>query len=182
MTVNIKKTIASISCFVLLIMFLCPTNVYANVVDKYKADQITEAVMKYITITDKNIFVFNEEAAVLNKESDLIIEVGNKMEEYALSIYQYNEGISTYDVIPFYGYYCGPGASGNNFTEKPIDILDSACKSHDECYRDNDAYFVCECDKAMVQRIDEFIGDLEGSVYASALAIRGVIWALTLKC
>jgi len=33
--------------------------------------------------------------------------------------------------FPWYGNYCGPG---NNYPAQPIDVLDAACKVHDDCY------------------------------------------------
>lgn len=48
-------------------------------------------------------------------------------------------------VLPGYN-WCGPGCSG---PDAPVNDVDAACKTHDECYRNGRS--PCECDREFIQ-------------------------------
>lgn len=50
--------------------------------------------------------------------------------------------------LPVWGNWCGPGHGGG----EPVDVLDSLCRTHDECYGTR-GYFACSCDQALINDI-----------------------------
>lgn len=51
--------------------------------------------------------------------------------------------------LPIYGNYCGPGHGDPTGQTPPIDAVDAACRSHDQCY-DQRGYFNCGCDRNLI--------------------------------
>lgn len=52
--------------------------------------------------------------------------------------------------LPVYGNWCGPGHGGGT----PVDAVDAACQTHDNCYGDR-GYFDCQCDDQLVQQLNQ---------------------------
>lgn len=71
--------------------------------------------------------------------------------------------------IPIHGNWCGPGHGGGEVR----DLLDGACKRHDECY-DASGYFNCDCDRVLVRDVDRLIrgGTLSPALRAKAFVVR----------
>lgn len=97
---------------------------------------------EYLIIDSDGESVFDLTSAVENDESDLLIEIGKVFNQFGEES-KSNDGMmsmaaaasSGWPRIPIYGNYCGPaGPGGTDFTKKPIDNLDDACRYHDRCY------------------------------------------------
>lgn len=73
--------------------------------------------------------------------------------------------------IPFHGNYCGPGHSGNDFTEEPIDILDEGCRRHDLCYQPFSPGANCDCNRELVEYVRENMPYMDESILWKAAAI-----------
>lgn len=52
-----------------------------------------------------------------------------------------------------YGNWCGPGCSG---PEPPISPVDTCCKQHDECYKEN-GYFSRDCNKEFIDCLAPYV-------------------------
>lgn len=50
--------------------------------------------------------------------------------------------------------WCGPGCSG---PEQPINPIDAACKTHDECYESSKDR--CLCDQEFLQLLEQYTVD-----------------------
>lgn len=57
--------------------------------------------------------------------------------------------IPTGSGLPIYGNYCGPGHGDPTGNTEPVDAVDAACRTHDECY-DRTNYFNCGCDRTLI--------------------------------
>ena len=160
-----KKFLSSICLVCLLVVFLCPSSVLAATISKYESMKNINTVMNYITITDDNLFIFNEELAKHNGEQNNIIEIGNMVEAWSLAEANISTNL-TRDGIPFYGNWCGPGHGSGD----PIDALDAACRTHDICYGDY-GYFNCQCDYDLLLDIYLIKADLSPTQLTAAEAI-----------
>jgi hypothetical protein len=69
-----------------------------------------------------------------------------------------------------YGYYCGPGKSGDDFTLTPLDELDALCREHDLCYV-REHYFNMECDTAHVQALQKLLANAEWTKKAPLMTV-----------
>lgn len=147
-------------------MYLCPNGALAAYYDENEI--LRRDVMEYITINDNGIVEFDEESAYQNGENSDVIVVGKKVEEFSVSYSLEKQGISTYNGLPIYGNYCGPGHTSDDL--EPIDFLDKQCKIHDECYAKN-GYFNCDCDQALVDTLEAKIDRLSGVQKDTANAI-----------
>ncbi|MEY8321923.1 hypothetical protein AAK894_12775 [Lachnospiraceae bacterium 46-61] len=167
MSINIKKILSLFCCALLSFLFVLPTNItFAS--SSNELDVLLNTILEYSTVYEDGRFIFNEETAKANGESEEIIEIGKKVEELSMGYYQLKMGIEPYNGLPFYGNWCGPKHTGHG---DPIDYLDKQCKIHDECYADN-GYFNCDCDKELVEAIDRKYDDMSGSQKEMAAAIR----------
>lgn len=77
--------------------------------------------------------------------------------------------------IWFHGRYCGPLHSGPG---KPVDLLDSRCRTHDICYA-NRGYFNRKCDQDLVSAVgaDLHNGFYKGAVRYKAYIVMAVFWS-----
>ena len=164
-----KKIFSKITCLLLVALFLFPSSAFADKTRQYEAYQLRETVMQYVSITQDMIITFDEAEAVANGESEMVIEVGNKLVEIADSYYLYNNGMTTYmPNFPIYGNYCGPGTPSYN--GRPVDHLDAACQAHDDCYATN-GYWDCNCDEKLIADVNDLMDDLTGTAYIAGNAI-----------
>lgn len=175
---RIKKVTSFVLMTVLLVAFLCPTEVFAAQYGAYLSDQAVEQVLMYTEFLDDGTAIFDSEKALAEGASADTIEAGEKLEEiaYAYKMYAINqeEGIEAYVSIPIYGNYCGPGTEPN--AGNPIDYLDSCCRTHDDCYAST-GYFACTCDSALISNIDKQYSQMTGSTKNAATAIKGYFTA-----
>lgn len=166
---RVKEKFSKITCLILIVLFLVPSSAFADMTSQYKAYQLRETVMQYVTITQDMVITFDEAEAVANGESEEVIEVGNKLVEIADSYYLYNNGMSPYlPSFPIYGNYCGPGNPLEN--GEPVDFLDAACQAHDDCYNTN-GYWDCNCDEKLIADVNALMDDLTGTAYIAGNAI-----------
>ncbi len=166
-----KNWFVNVCCVILIALFLCPTSAYASVVTEYENEKIRQTVKKYITVEENLLMTFDEGAALANNEDELVIEVGNKIEEFALAYYYADNS----DVMPYvdmnfpvYGNYCGPGTPDYNGV--PVDRLDTACQAHDKCYREKGDWN-CECDENLIASVKSMLGGLKGTARVAGNAI-----------
>lgn len=175
MTLNLKKTIASICIIILTGLFLCPTQVYAQISNKQELEISSQNVMKYMELTDDNLLIFNEEAALQNNESASLINSCKLLEQISRDYATYNSGIETYDLyLPIYGYFCGPGVTGEEGVT-PISYLDDQCRIHDECYSKD--YYSCDCDQTLLDGIALKFHLMSGAEKEAAIAINAYFTA-----
>lgn len=151
---RLKKKVSLICCFILTAVFLCPTNAMASAAGAYELEQNVEIIMQYITVDEEGRVTFDAEQAMLNQETDEIIQAGYEAEKIAEIYYRYNHGTSMQRMeiditVPYHGNWCGPGYGSG----MPVDYLDRACQWHDFCYQDF-GYWNCVCDQGFIDRID----------------------------
>jgi hypothetical protein len=88
---------------------------------------------------------FDEQKAKADNMSQYLINLGKEVQDVSIA-YGETIGINKFSLI--YGNWCGlKHGSG-----KPIDTLDSLCRTHDKCY-DKRGYFACSCDRALIRGI-----------------------------
>lgn len=163
---DFKKKLSVLCCAVLMALYLCPSGALASYYDENEI--LRRDVMEYITMNDDGVMVFDEEKAYKNGERADVMEVGKKVAEFSMYYNLEKKGISTYNGLPIYGNYCGPGHTSD--TLEPIDFLDKQCKIHDECYAKN-GYFHCDCDQALIDTLEAKINKLSGVQKNTANAI-----------
>lgn len=170
-----RRILKIILAAALVIGTLLPTNVFANE-KTYTGKQIKEITVKasHYFVLDKSRVYFDSGKAVEQGESEEVVQQGLLVETISNL---YNEGKLQQQLrswsFPVWGNYCGPGHSGNNFTEPALDILDEGCRQHDMCYKGMGFQQNCECNKALIQYIDDHYDEMEGfRMKAVAQAIR----------
>lgn len=169
---KIKKTLSILCCLLLAGTFFCPTEVLASSFGLSEIDHDTKIVMSYVTVTDESIFMFDKEGAIANNETNEIIEIGEKLQEFSIA-YANTENSTTrlykasVPTLPIYGNYCGPKYGSDD----PIDYLDQLCQKHDDCYSKN-GYYSCACDKTLVKNINKKYDKMEGSQKTAAAAVK----------
>lgn len=137
-------------------------------------DKLTETVLRYVENED-NLLQFNLPRAHNDRVNKEIIEIGLLFNKYseAMNKQTTNRGLSTRTLsIPIWGNWCGYGYGSGD----PIDLLDYACKLHDQCYEKN-KYWDCDCDKALIDRIDGDLDDMTSGQRKAAIAIKAYFLA-----
>lgn len=105
-----------------------------------------DALTPYITQSD-DALQFDHERAVRDGIPEKIIQSGDYFNLMSRAYSQSNKAEMSGLSLPVWGRYCGPGHSGPG---APIDLLDTACMHHDQCYgRGHD----CPCNKALIIEI-----------------------------
>ena len=161
-----RKPICTICTLCLLVMFLCPTSVFASTKASYEAQQDIDTVRSYTTIYADGRASFDYERAKANQEPEEILEIGTLVEEFADAYYNASLGIVLAVELPVYGNWCGPGYGEGNGA--PIDALDAACMEHDKCY---ERTHYNKCDQALVDTINSKIQYMSGKQLNTAKAI-----------
>lgn len=136
-----NKIIISVVASILLFTFMS-INVFGNEVNAKDNDttiiqstneNLSDIIEKYI---DEDSKLFNVEEAIVNNESQEVIEIGNiynemLKDERSGNYENVNRKKRFLKDISRYGNWCGKG----NIGETTIDILDQQCKEHDLCYQ-----------------------------------------------
>lgn len=147
---RLKRKISLICCFILTAVFLCPTNAMASATGAYELEQNVEIIMQYITVDEEGRVTFDAELAMLNQETDEIIQAGYETEKIAEVYLMYrNDAPMQRFAVPIHGNWCGPDYGSG----MPVDYLDRACQWHDFCYQDF-GYWNCICDQGLLDRIE----------------------------
>ena len=163
---KLKKYTSYACLFSLLFVFLCPANVFASTQANYTAQNDINIVLKYTTGYSDGHVEFDTDSAKANGESNNIIEIGELVNEFSTAYYNASNGISVLGV-PVYGNWCGPGYGSGD----PVDYLDAACKAHDECYGKAATYFDCDCDLALINRVNSQMYLMTGEQLQTAKAV-----------
>lgn len=168
-----KKFVSIVCCGVLLVGFLCPTEVFAQEYNSYLAEKDSKLILKYARYDVDGLVIFDSETAKAEGMTEDIIKSGEMFETLSNAYNTFDkarmEGISLYVNIPIYGNYCGPGTESN--AGAPIDYLDAKCEEHDDCYASK-GYYACECDQDLVDAIDAKYSLMSGDQKTAAAAIR----------
>lgn len=178
MIINARKLKFILLCCFTLLLINC-TSVYAMAVEHDnvtfdKVEKIGNKVEQYLVVKGTYVY-FNYELAEKNKESFEVIEQGLLIESIS-NEFNGTNGLQLRSVsisLPIWGNYCGPGYSGEDFTKPAQDILDEGCRRHDKCYKWGLSLTQnCECNRALVQYIDENKSKMTGKMAKVAWAIR----------
>ena len=169
----LKQIISKICILTLVVVFLCPAEVFATEYRSYLAEKDTEQLLKYVEVDENGLLRFDKVTAVSDNVSADIIAGGEKLEELAEAYKMYataqKQGIELYATVPIYGNYCGPGTETN--VGDPVDYLDAKCQEHDDCY-DRTGYYACTCDTILVNVIDAKYSLMTGEQKIAAIGIR----------
>lgn len=112
-------------------------------------EQIKVAENYLVTYNDRVYFDLDKAQADLIP--DEIIAIGLEMESFSDSYANRTFRPGTYFRSwpnEYYGNYCGPFHSGNNFRLPAIDILDLGCQEHDNCYQWGGNN--CDCNRRLI--------------------------------
>lgn len=180
-----KKLLVMISSFILL--FLVPISVsHANSVDVTKikvgvstTEEVDKAVMKYIELSDNKYPRFNFSKALDDGASADLLQIGeviNVLHENEIS--SASKLQTRVGAFKVWGKYCGPKHSGPG---KPIDILDAACKRHDDCYAKR-GYLKCSCDQILINEINRDLPRMSKLAKTHAYAIKTYMLAQKAWC
>lgn len=165
------KRINKILCGLIIITLSLPNSVFAmGSEDIEKMNNEEKIIMQYVYLDDDGIPVYEKERALADGISESIIEVADNYFEILNQYYAYENGNKTRMSVPIYGNWCGPGYGSGT----PIDLLDIGCRSHDWCYGKR-GYYKCSCDQELAAYIDRNIGNMSGTQYVMAQAVR--LWA-----
>ncbi|MCF4007747.1 hypothetical protein L1O03_11285 [Corynebacterium uropygiale] len=137
-----------------------------------------EVLLRYVSVDGPGATVhFNEEAAKADAIDPAIVESGRLFNEYADAVHSGAKGNRAKIVI--WGNYCGPEHSGPG---APKDLLDAACKKHDECYGQPNSYGSCACDDALIAEINENYRRMHATEKVAATAVKSYFIAVRPKC
>lgn len=180
---NKKKTLKNLLLMFCILVLLLPGDVLAMGQSKKnnelkEADKQLEIIKQYLTYDgeEKNIVIFDYNAAIEKNESEEIIELGKALQEvsivYSMEEETYSNELVKKVVIPVWGNYCGPGWGTKDSTKPTTDILDQGCKAHDNCYKGSGYKKNCKCNKNLINHIDRNYNYMTGSMKTTAFAIR----------
>lgn len=129
------------------------------------SQNVSKAINRFLVRdTSRNYIYFNVNQARIARASQDLIMIGQEFNNISMA---YTDRKSRLD-IPVWGNYCGPGHSGPG---KPIDLLDTACMHHDNCYG-KEGYWSCNCDKGLVDEINSNLNHMTGKQKAMAYAVK----------
>lgn len=163
-----KKAIAYI--LILLVTFIPVTSI-VNAEETEDLNRVTDEVIKYIKISEEGKPEYNREEAINNNVDDEVLGIADKTYEFMMS--QYNDASDIQPMataFPIYGNWCGP----NYGSGTPIDLLDTGCKNHDNCYKKRGRH-KCSCDKEFLQYINSRYSKMTG-VKQKSMAKVMVAW------
>lgn len=156
-----------------IVFLVNPHNVYATeteVFDTSKLDPVTQEIWtdmdKYITVEPSGKKVFNMAEASDNGESDLLLEMGKNFNNISSAMDENSQDtVKSLErmLLPIgsYGNYCG---KGNRPGTNPIDNLDSACRTHDNCYA-RSGWGNKTCDRNFVRALLPIIQTTNATTY-----------------
>lgn len=134
-------------------------------VDEFHA-QVSLA-MQYMRTAPDGSSYFDVTAAQTAGANAATLETGDKINQLAST--QQGAGDNTMTTmagVPLWGNWCGPGHGGGS----AVDVLDSICQTHDNCYGDR-GYFACSCDREIVADIGNNINRMTTGEKAMAVAV-----------
>lgn len=152
----LKKAITI--CTVLAISIV-PISSIAHASEMDELNRVTDEVIKYVTINEKGVPEYHRTEAIENGVSEEVLDIADQTFDFLMVKYYEENDIQTRaTAFPIYGNWCGP----NYGSGTPIDLLDKACKKHDNCYRDNYRH-KCSCDQAMLTNINNNYSKMTGA-------------------
>lgn len=162
------KRINRILVIILIVIMLIPNTVFASIINpELKKLNITaDIVSQYIGIDSKGNGIYNKQQAIedgLDKET---LKILDDVYQLFVSYENYEKGITTYNGMPIYGNWCGPGHGGGS----AVDMLDLSCFYHDTCYG-NSGYHKCSCDQDLKDNIARFLSSMGTAEKAMAHVI-----------
>lgn len=175
---SIKRLKFILLCCATILLINC-SSVYAmeskfNDITYDMVESIGNKVEKYLVVQGTYVY-FDYESAEKNKESAEVIVQGLLTESISneFNLVKRPKFKSISISIPVWGNYCGPGYSGENFTQPAQDILDEGCRMHDKCYKWGVSLTQnCECNQALVKYIDQNKSKMTGKMAKVAWAIK----------
>lgn len=153
---SLKKVIAI--CTILAVSIV-PMSSIAHASEVDELNRVTNEVVKYITINENGVPEYHRVEAIENGVSEEVLSIADQTFEFVMAKYYEENNMQTRaTAFPIYGNWCGP----NYGSGTPIDLLDKACKKHDNCYRDNYRH-KCSCDEAMLNNINNNYSKMTGA-------------------
>lgn len=170
-----KKIIEYIIVIMMSILIIIPNGVYANalvIVNEYNTRKINaedqRLLDEYVKNGNNNYPYFDIDKAIMNGESEEILEIGKAFNKfsYDMSQSETGEALSSVISLPIWGNWCGPGYGSG----KPIDLLDEGCRQHDNCYIHGGNN--CKCNRKLINYINNNLERMTRGQYIMAIAIR----------
>lgn len=153
-------------------VFIIPTGILADSLNNNEASEEEKLLIKYISMDENNIPVFDKEAAVKDGVDKEIVEAGEVFQQIVNQEMDNNDdGVQPFARIPIWGNWCGPEYGSG----VPIDILDSICRTHDLCYGSR-GYHKCSCDEDMQASIRRDINKMTGGQKVAANGMLAWLW------
>lgn len=150
----------------LIVALLMPTSVFVNASAVSESDEIVDTAIKYLSSDEDGAPIFNEKQAVEDGVSDEVLEVASGAYQIMCEYYRY-ETTGIQSRMPVYGHWCGP----NYGSGTPIDLLDTGCKKHDQCYGSR-GYHKCSCDNEFLSYINKNLSKMSGPQRTAAYAMK----------
>lgn len=163
---RLKKYIDIVCLISLIAMFLCPTNVFAANNEAIQFQEEVNTILRYTSIHESGYFQFDAVTATLEGVDSDLISTGEQLEAWSIYEYDASQGLARAVALPIYGNWCGPGYGGGD----PIDALDAACKTHDECYGSY-GWADCDCDLQLINTINSRLPYFSNSQKSTARLI-----------
>ncbi|MBC6316165.1 hypothetical protein [Listeria grandensis] len=130
-------------------------------------EQVEKELEPYLIYGEDGNVMVNSQKLANSGVSEITSEVADVLNTFSQSQQADADGGAQARGWKVYGNWCGPKHGGG----KPIDYLDSICKSHDLCYADR-GYFACSCDKMLIKRIDQYAKKMKWKERLAAYAVK----------
>lgn len=162
-----------VTAFMLIIML--PSSLFVNAQDYREIQDLekdTSLVASYFDVDSNGNVKYYRDKAINDGIDTELLDLADQV--YAYGKTQYDNQEQSITIIgssksikmanakavafPAYGNWCGPGYGSGT----PIDILDTGCKNHDNCYA-NVGYHKCSCDKTFLKYVQKNYSKMTGA-------------------